>query len=115
MVDVVELPKPEVTADGEGGAIVRFAEMAQHWQLTARPTGERVRCMLQDYDRLTLDFSGVPYVGPGFTDSVFRVLLEHNPRCEIKAIGTNPSIRGMICRELRGRECAERVIIVDDR
>ena len=46
---------------------------------------------------------------------MFRVLLEHNPRCEIKAIGTNPSIRGMIRRELRGRECAGRVIIHEDR
>lgn len=115
MDDTYSLPIPEVVPDGSGGAIVRFAEMAQLCQLTARPTGERVRRMLQDYDRLTFDFSGVPYLGPGFTDSVFRVLLEHNPRCEIKAIGTNPSIRGMIRRELRGRECAGRVIIHDDR
>lgn len=118
MDDTYSLPIPEVVPDGSGGAIVRFAEMAQLCQLTARPTGERVRRMLQDYDRLTFDFSGVPYLGPGFTDSVFRVLLEHNPCCEIKAIGTNPSIRGMIRREMSlccGRECARRVIIRDDR
>ena len=46
MDDTYSLPIPEVVPDGSGGAIVRFAEMAQLCQLTARPTGERVRRML---------------------------------------------------------------------
>jgi hypothetical protein len=50
------------------------------------------------FQTVTLDFSGVEYIGQGFADEIFRVFAKAHPGIELVPINTNPDVQKMISR-----------------
>lgn len=70
--------------------------------LVSRSQARRLLNRLQDFQRISLDFTGVDSIGQAFADEVFRVYVRNNPDIEISAMNTNADIDRMIRRVSSG-------------
>lgn len=95
--------------------VVNCAEEIGANGAVARSTGKRMMERVEKYRNILLNLEGIEYLTPSFADEVCRVFAEKHPEHTLWIIGANAQAKRMVCRELRGRECAGRVIIRDDR
>lgn len=66
----------------------------------SRSQAKRVILGLEKFQQITLDFSGVRFVGQGFVDEVFRVFKRAHPNSTINYINANSDVTFMIQRGL---------------
>lgn len=66
--------------------------------LVSRSQARRLLDRLHDFQRISLDFTGVDSIGQAFADEVFRVYVRNNPDIEISAMNTNADVDRMIHR-----------------
>jgi anti-sigma regulatory factor (Ser/Thr protein kinase) len=64
----------------------------------ARSQAKRLLHSLEKFEEIILDFKGVPTVGQGFADEIFRVFKKDHPDIKITAINCNENIDFMIKR-----------------
>lgn len=66
--------------------------------LVSRSQAKRVMAGAERFQRVTLDFSGVDWIGQGFADEIFRVYRKAHPGIEILTEGANQDVAAMIRR-----------------
>lgn len=64
--------------------------------LESRSQARRVAARLQSFRRAEVDFTGVPSVGHGFADELFRVIAKGQPECELVAVNMAPGVARMV-------------------
>jgi hypothetical protein len=64
--------------------------------LESRSQARRVAARLSQFRRAEVDFSGVPHIGHGFADELFRVLAAQQPGFELVPINMSPAVATMI-------------------
>ena len=62
----------------------------------SRSEARRLLVNLEKFKLVELDFINVESVGQGFTDEVFRVFSNNNPRIVINTVNTSPAVEAMI-------------------
>jgi len=67
-----------------------------HTGLESRAQAKRVATRLQSFRRAELDFTGVPQVGHGFVDELFRVFPHDHPGLQIVPVGMTPRVAAMV-------------------
>ena len=66
--------------------------------LVSRSQAKRVLAGVERFKRVTLDFTGVEWIGQAFADEIFRVYRKAHPDIEILTEGANPDVAAMIRR-----------------
>jgi anti-sigma regulatory factor (Ser/Thr protein kinase) len=66
--------------------------------LVSRSEAKRLLARLTDFERVTLDFSGVEVVGQGFCDEVFRVFARAHPKLKLEPFGMSDPVTFMVER-----------------
>ncbi|MGH7895755.1 MAG: STAS-like domain-containing protein [Candidatus Binatia bacterium] len=66
--------------------------------LVSRSEARRLTARLAEFERVTLDFSGVEVVGQGFCDEVFRVFAREHPEVAIEPVGMSEAVAFMVAR-----------------
>ncbi len=66
--------------------------------LVSRSEARRLAARLEEFDRATLDFSGVEMVGQGFADELFRVWVRDHPDVELTPVNMSPAVEKMVGR-----------------
>lgn len=66
--------------------------------LVSRSQAKRVLAGIERFKSVTLDFTGVEWIGQGFADEIFRVYRKAHPDIEILTMGANPDVAAMIRR-----------------
>ena len=66
--------------------------------LVSRSEAKRLVARLPEFERATLDFSGVEVVGQGFCDEVFRVFARAHPEVVLEPVGMNDAVAFMVGR-----------------
>lgn len=66
--------------------------------LISRSQARRLLDRMQDFQHISLDFTGIDSIGQAFADEVFRVFARNNPGTEISVVNTNADIDRMIQR-----------------
>ena len=66
--------------------------------LVSRSQAKRVLAGVERFKRVTLDFTGVEWIGQAFVDEIFRVYRKAHPDIEILTEGANPDVAAMIRR-----------------
>ncbi len=69
-----------------------------HTGLESRAQAKRVATRLHSFRRAELDFTGVPQVGHGFVDELFRVFAAAYPHVQLVPIHASPEVTRMIDR-----------------
>lgn len=64
--------------------------------LVSRSQAKRLLARCDQFERITLDFSGVDHIGPAFADEVFRVFARSHPDLEIRVEGASPEVEAAI-------------------
>lgn len=64
--------------------------------LISRSQAKRLLNRFEKFREIILDFQGVPFIGQGFADEIFRVFATAHPEIEIIPIRANNNIMGMI-------------------
>jgi hypothetical protein len=67
-------------------------------QYLSRSQARRLLAGLERFRVIALDFEGVPTVGQGFADEVFRVFRQRHPETVIRGINMNDVVRFMVER-----------------
>jgi hypothetical protein len=67
-----------------------------HTGLESRAQAKRVATRLHSFRRAELDFTGVPQVGHGFVDELFRVFPHDHPGLQIVPVGMTPRVAAMV-------------------
>jgi anti-sigma regulatory factor (Ser/Thr protein kinase) len=70
----------------------------------SRSEAKRLLDGMDSFDEITLDFSGVQFVGQGFVDEVFRVWQNAHPSIVLTPIGMNSEVEFMVKRGLARAE-----------
>ena len=70
--------------------------------LVSRSQAKRVLAGIERFKRVTLDFTGVEWIGQGFADEIFRVYQKAHPDIQILVEGANPAVTAMIRRAGEG-------------
>jgi anti-sigma regulatory factor (Ser/Thr protein kinase) len=70
----------------------------------SRSQARRVMARLDLFDDVLLDFEGVPAIGQGFADEVFRVFANDHPRIKLTWVNANAEVEGMIHRAVAERQ-----------
>lgn len=65
-------------------------------QLVSRSQAKRILQRFDKFSEVILDFEGVPEIGQGFADEIFRVFANNNPKTQVFAINTSPDVKKMI-------------------
>lgn len=65
-------------------------------QLVSRSQAKRILARFPDFSEVILDFTGVPEIGQGFADEIFRVFKNEHPRTLLLATNSNERIDRMI-------------------
>ncbi len=71
--------------------------------LVSRSQAKRILSGLEKFKEVTLDFSGVEWVGQAFADEIFRVYLKSHPEVTIKIDGANDAVTAMVERAKNNR------------
>lgn len=66
--------------------------------LESRAQARRVTARLQQFRRADVDFSGVPHIGHGFADELFRVFAAQAPELELVPVNMVPAVAAMVGR-----------------
>lgn len=64
----------------------------------SRSQAKRIMEGLEKFGVVVLDFDGVPFIGQGFADQIFRIFLRENPGTKIIVKNAVPGVRFMIDR-----------------
>lgn len=64
----------------------------------SRSQAKRITRDLEKFNRVTLDFKNVKFVGQGFVDQIFRVFQNKNPNIKINYINASEEAEFMIKR-----------------
>ncbi|HEY0858515.1 MAG TPA: DUF4325 domain-containing protein [Albitalea sp.] len=64
--------------------------------LESRAQARRVAARLHDFRRAEVDFSGVPRIGHGFADELFRVFAAQQPAFELVPVNMSPAVATMV-------------------
>lgn len=64
--------------------------------LESRAQARRVAARLNEFARAEFDFGGVPDIGHGFADELFRVLPQELPELELVALNMSPAVAAMV-------------------
>lgn len=66
----------------------------------SRSQARRILSGLEKFKTVILDFSGVPTIGQGFADEIFRVFQKKHPEITIEAVNTNEAVSFMVQRSM---------------
>lgn len=80
---------------------VRMA--AEGEALVSRSQAKRLLIRIDKFETVILDFAGVPAIGQGFADEIFRVFARQHPQIRLFPINTNEAVSNMISRALLTR------------
>ncbi len=69
----------------------------------SRSEARRMLTGLDRFREVVLDFEGVPGIGQGFADEVFRVFARAHPEVKLTPVGMNEDVRFFVERALRAR------------
>jgi hypothetical protein len=64
--------------------------------LESRAQARRVAARLHEFRRAEVDFSGVPRIGHGFADELFRVFAAQQPAFELVPVNMSPAVATMV-------------------
>ncbi|HEV7912937.1 MAG TPA: DUF4325 domain-containing protein [Albitalea sp.] len=64
--------------------------------LESRAQARRVSARLLQFQRAEVDFSGVPHIGHGFADELFRVFAGQQPGFELVPVNMSPAVATMV-------------------
>jgi anti-sigma regulatory factor (Ser/Thr protein kinase) len=64
--------------------------------LDSRAQARRVAARLPQFRRAEVDFSGVPQVGHGFADELFRVFVNQQPAFDLVPVNMSPAVATMV-------------------
>ena len=64
--------------------------------LESRAQARRVAARLHEFSRAEVDFSGVPHIGHGFADELFRVFAGQQPSFELVPVNMSPAVATMV-------------------
>jgi len=64
--------------------------------LESRAQARRVAARLHEFRRAEVDFSGVPRIGHGFADELFRVFAGQQPAFELVPVNMSPAVATMV-------------------
>ena len=64
--------------------------------LESRAQARRVTARLQQFRRAEVDFSGVPHIGHGFADELFRVFAGQQPSFELVPVNMSPAVATLV-------------------
>lgn len=78
----------------------------------ARSQARRICTRLEEFKEVILDFSGVEFMGQGFSDELFRIFARENPSVILRPIHMNAGVYRMIKHVGRGN-LPENVILED--
>ena len=81
--------RPEIT--------VELSRLAKK-KLISRSQAKHITHDLEKFNRVTLDFKGVKFVGQGFVDEIFRVFKNRHPKIMIDYINAKDDVQFMIER-----------------
>lgn len=76
---------------------VRLARIGEE-NLVSRSQAKRLLQRVDRFRRVVLDFSGVPLIGQGFADEVFRVFANAHPAISLSAVNAEEQVKAMIVR-----------------
>lgn len=79
---------PLVLANYEGGTLV------------SRSQAKRLTYRFDRFCEIILDFAGIPEIGQGFADELFRVFQNANPKIELLPVNMSPEVEKMVARVL---------------
>ena len=74
--------------------------LANSNDLVSRSQARRILSGLELFKEVTLDFSGIEYIGQAFADEIFRVFANMNPNIAVLAQNTNADVQYMINRAI---------------
>lgn len=64
--------------------------------LESRAQARLVAARLTRFRLAEIDFSGIPHIGHGFADELFRVLPQHQPALNLSPINMSPAVAAMV-------------------
>lgn len=64
----------------------------------SRSQAKRLVAGLEKFSQVTLDFAGVPFIGQGFADQIFRIFVRDNPQTKLIVKNAVPAVQMMIDR-----------------
>jgi len=64
--------------------------------LESRAQARRVTARLNEFRSAEVDFSGVPHIGHGFADELFRVFTAQQPSVELVPVNMSPAVATMV-------------------
>jgi hypothetical protein len=64
--------------------------------LESRAQARRVTARLAEFRRAEVDFSGVPHIGHGFADELFRVFAARQPGVEMVPVNMSPAVATLV-------------------
>ncbi|WP_280154053.1 DUF4325 domain-containing protein [Piscinibacter sp. XHJ-5] len=64
--------------------------------LESRAQARRVTARLHQFRRAEVDFDGVPHIGHGFADELFRVFAAQQPGFELVPVNMSPAVASMV-------------------
>lgn len=67
-------------------------------RVLSRAEAKRLLQRVDRFRRVVLDFSGVPLIGQGFADEVFRVFANAHPAISLSAVNAEEQVKAMIVR-----------------
>jgi len=67
-------------------------------EFVSRSEAKRFAAGLERFDRVVLDFTGVPLVGQGLVDELFRVWQREHPGIRLEVVGADRGVELMIRR-----------------
>lgn len=73
-------------------------------EFVSRSEGKRLLSGMEQFQEVSVDFTGVESVGQGFVDEVFRVWPSQNPGITVTPINMNPEVEFMVRRGLPPRD-----------
>lgn len=91
----------EAQGDDEGAFTVSapiVKLVTRQGEFISRSEAKRFAAGLDEFTRVILDFEGVPLLGQGFADELFRVWASAHPGTRLEVIGATPGVRLMIDR-----------------
>ncbi len=69
-------------------------------ELVSRSQARRVLARVDRFEKVSLDFTGVDYIGQAFADEIFRVFKNQNPQIKLVFVGASEEVTKMIQRAL---------------
>lgn len=68
--------------------------------LVSRSQAKRVTARFEKFRVVILDFEGVPEIGQGFADELFRVFAREHPEIDLLPVHCTPAVQDMIARAI---------------